>query len=349
MKTRTRQHTRVWFFFLITLIGLTACQTETKTTEPAIGTTEPVQVTEEITATVTPTPTKGLSGVILVASPDADPVSQSQIQAALTRLVSEEELETLNLESFAGEMITPAVKIVIGVGPGLNMVNLAASNPETAFVLVDDPDAIPSANLTVIGDPVVEIQHQYFLAGYLSALISEDYKAAVLIPANDENGNTMINSFMVGTEFFCGVCNPLHPPYNDFPYWQTLSLENALSGFEPVIDSLVIYGVEVLFIPEVLASSELLSYVGTLGLKVVSDGPPDMARNNWVGSVMVDKGEALVELWPHLISRSEGVQVPGVLSLSNMEAGLVSAGRLSLFEEMVADLSAGLISPISIP
>ena len=128
-----------------------------------------------------------------------------------------------------------------------------------------------------------------------------------------------------------------------------LSVENLTSGFEPVIDSLVNYGVEVFFIPDVLVSSELLSYVASFGLKVVSDGEPDMARNNWVGTVTVNKGEALIELWPQIISKSEGVKVPGGILLTDTDAGLVSEGRSRLFDEMAADLQAGLVSPVSVP
>ena len=350
MKSLSWQHTLVWFFCSITLIAITACQPEfTETPRPIAETTEPAPAIEEFSTTVAPTPTEALSSVILLTSPESDPGSASQIQAALNQMISEEEPVSLVQGHLSPEMITPAVKIVIGVGPNLNMVDLAKANPDVSFVVVDDPAALPSGNLSVIGDPVIERQHQFFMAGYLSALISEDYKAAALIPLNDEDSNAMIESFMVGAEFYCGVCNPLHPPYNDFPYWQMLSVENLTSGFEPVIDSLVNYGVEVFFIPDVLVSSELLSYVASFGLKVVSDGEPDMARNNWVGTVTVNKGEALIELWPQIISKSEGVKVPGGILLTDTDAGQVSEGRSRLFDEMAADLQAGLVSPVSVP
>ena len=116
-----------------------------------------------------------------------------------------------------------------------------------------------------------------------------------------------------------------------------------------MIDGLVNYGVEVLFISDVLASSELVSYVASLGVMVISDGDTDLARNNWVGTVTVDLGAALVDLWPSLISNPEGVQIPGVIILTNTDAGLVSEGRRRLFDEMAADLQVGLVSPITIP
>ncbi len=85
-----------------------------------------------------------------------------------------------------------------------------------------------------------------------------------------------------------------------------------------------------------------------LGMKVISDGDPDLARNNWVGTVTVDQGTALAGLWPSLISNAEGVQIPGAIILTNTDAGLVSEGRRRLFDEMAADLQAGLVSPINI-
>jgi len=351
MKKLLLQHTPVWFFCSIILLGFTtACEPEiNETFEPILTTTEPVQVEEEISTTVAPMATEDLSGVLLVASPESDPNSVSQIQSALSMLLVEGESVLLLQESLSPDMITLNVKVVIGVGPNLNLSDIAASKPDVSFVAVEDPTAIPASNLSVIGDPIFERQSQAFLAGYLSALISEDYKVAALIPEDIESMDVLIESYMIGAEFFCGVCNPLHPPYNDFPYWQTLSIEDSSSGFEPVIDSLVNYGVEVIFIPKVLTSSELLSYVASLGMKVISDGYPDLARNNWVGTVTLDLGAALVDLWPSLITNPEGVQIPGAIILTNTDAGLVSEGRRRLFDEMAADLQAGLVSPRTVP
>ena len=331
------------------MLCITACQPEIIETPKPITTTEPVPEINEVSTTIAPTPTEGLSGVLLVTSPESDPKSVSQIEAALNELVGDEEPVFIIQKSITPDMITSEVKVVIGMGPNLNLVDLAATMPETIFVSVQDPSAVPFVNLHVIGDPVIERQHQVFMAGYLSALISEDYKVAALVPMDTADSDVVIESFMIGAEFFCGVCNPLHPPYNDFPYWQTLSVENSNSGFEPIIDSLVNYGAEVLFIPDVLASSEILSYVASLGLKVIGDGEPDLARNNWVGTVTVDQGAALVELWPLLLSKSEGERVPGAIHLVNTDAGLVSEGRKRLFDEMTVDLQAGLVSPVSVP
>ena len=74
-----------------------------------------------------------------------------------------------------------------------------------------------------------------------------------------------------------------------------------------------------------------------------------MVRNNWVGTITIDPSSVLVDLWPELMIGPVNVQVPAPIALIDMEAGLVSEGRIRLVEEMLADLEAGLISPRTTP
>jgi hypothetical protein len=74
-----------------------------------------------------------------------------------------------------------------------------------------------------------------------------------------------------------------------------------------------------------------------------------MARNNWVGTVRPDRGAALLDVWDEILSESSGVKIPASITLVDTEAGWVSEGRLRLFENMSADLDAGMVSTEYVP
>lgn len=340
----------MWLSGLALFIVIVGCAPGTlvATEEPG----EPSVVTEtplEPEVTEAPVVTTASPTVILVSSVEADPAALLQTQAALETLTLEWDLTLVVQESLSAEMITPNVQIVVGVGPNLDLSGLAAGASDVFFVAVDHSNIPLANNLSVIGDAIVDPLRKAFMAGYLSALISTDYKVAALLPSDIENSDALVTAFVNGARFFCGICQPKYPPYNAFPQWETLATENASAGFQSVVDSLVAKGVEVLYVQDALASPEILTSLADLGVKVVGNTTPDMARSNWVGTIMTDPGPALVELWPDLLSGTGGMQIPTSITLADQEAGLVSDGRYRLFEEMVNDLEAGLISLGSTP
>lgn len=332
------------------MIGMIGCAPAvSEETQPPMETDVETQ-----TPTGTPilheaTPTETLSKVILVLGDGVDPFIATNTQETLEVLVSDESLTLDVVNTLSPEMVSANVKMVVGVGPNLDLNNLATNSPDKAFVAINNPNATPTKNLAVIGDPVVEQAQQAFMAGYLAALISSDYKVGALVPADMDGSDLILESFVNGARFFCGICQPKHPPYNAFPRWETLALENTNSGFQPPIDTLVSSGVEVLYLPEPLNSPDVLTYLDDQGVNVVGDSKPDIVRNNWVGTITINPGSVLVDLWPELMMGPVNVQIPAPIILIDTEAGLVSEGRFRLYEEMLADLEAGLISPQTTP
>lgn len=338
------------FLLLLAALSFSGCATQTEITPAQTEVVLEETLTPQADDTaVLPTPTQAADVVLFAADPKADPFMASQTRAALEGLIVDGEQMLVVATSITPEEVTEYVKVVVGVGPELDLASLAAAAPQTHFVAVDHPEVMPSANLSVIGDPLVDQQHQSFLAGYLAALVSSDYKVAALIPSDSQQSNLMLDAFLIGSRFFCGICKPLYPPYNSFPEWETLPVESAADGFQPVVDGLVAYGVEVLYLQGELHSTQILTYLGDAGIKVVSDRSPDVGRNNWVGTVTADPGPALTSLWPDLMAGAEGTRKPSSLVLIDTEAGLVSDGRMRVFDQMLADLQAGLVLPQSVP
>lgn len=330
---------------LVLIFALAACtpgvvETEEPVTEPEIETpaTEEPEIQEEPVATAGP-PT------VLFVSGDA--VDQSvffRLENLLESLTVDSELQMVVKEAITAEMITPEVQVVIGVGTNLDLNGLAMSFPGVNFLAIGDPSATVADNLSLIGDPANDIRQQAFMAGYLSALLSADYKIAGLISADHPDRDSLGESFISGGRYYCGICQPLYPPYNVFPQWHSIGSGSGEEGFRPVLNNLSNIGVDVVYVQWDLAEPELLGYLDELGIKAIGDRSPDILRNNWVGTVVMDPMSAFEELWPDLIDGSPGVHTSAAIRLVDIDAGLISEGRLRFFNQTAEELLAGMIS-----
>ena len=340
-----------WIVLLV-LVVLSICGCATQT---PVTTDQPEEVLEETPTTqiedktAVPTSTQAIPVILLIIDPEADPFLVEQTQSALEMLIADGEQTLVRDTGIPPEQDMNNVEIVVGVGPELGLASLAASAPQTYFVSIGDPVVEPSPNMSVIGDPLIDQRYQSFLAGYLAALVSSDYKVAGLVPSEGDLSSIMLDAFRIGTRFYCGICKPLYPPYNSFPQSESLPVENSSDGFQPVVDALAANSVEVLYLQGELQSQQILTYLADAGIMVVSDQSPDVIRNNWVGTVVVDPGPALVTLWPDLIEGAEGVRKASSIALIDTETGLLTEGRRHVFDQMLADLQAGLVLPQSVP
>lgn len=332
------------------VLGMVACAPstpviETPAADPEIEMVVPAATEPQITPpTPEPQPT-----VLLALGSDVDPFSRSQTQRLLESLTADSALDLVVQDTLAPEMITPEVELVIGMGGDLDLNSLASGAPSVFFVAIGDPGAIVADNLSVIGDPILEMRQKAFLAGYLSAVISRDNKIVAFINSISDASDLMVESYVAGARFYCGICQPVYPPYNPFPQWEILTPDAASDGFRPIVNNFFNIDVEVVYVQGELASPALLDYLEELGMNVVGDRAPDQQRSNWVGTIIMDPGPALESLWPDLLSGAPGVQVPSAIVLTDTESGLISTGRYRLIENMVANLQAGLVSVESTP
>jgi hypothetical protein len=118
----------------------------------------------------------------------------------------------------------------------------------------------------------------------------------------------------------------------------TATLQNTVG----TLDSL---GIEVVYVHAALVTPELLNLLADYGIEVVGGASPDMARNNWVGTVAVDSSPALIAIWGDLMAGNSGQQLPGSIVLLDLESGLLSEGRMIMFEEIKTDLENDLVLP----
>jgi hypothetical protein len=349
MMKNTNKHI-FWMIGLILLVGLAACAPGAPEVDPSIPEIEvdtivPAATEAQETAQVVEHSPKAL----LVQGAEVDTFVFEEIQILLGTLTSDSGFILDVLTATSPEMVTPDVQVVIGVGANLDLNGFAASAPGVSFVAISDPTAVVMDNLSVIGDPAEDARIKAFMAGFLSALTANDSKVAAIISSDHPASDLLVESFVVGARFYCGICQPLYPPYYPFPQWELVPADTTADGFRPLINTYREMEVEVLYVHGDLASPDLFLMIQELDIKVVSDRTPDVLRDNWVGTITVDPVPALAALWPDVVAGMPGVQVPVGMQLINRDTGLLSDGRYRLVEEMAADFQAGLISFERVP
>jgi len=341
----------IGLLFVVTAILsiLAACESATLTETDPPGsslTPSPIESLTEPPPVVTPTQTKAT--VILLTTPDADPFVVSQVKDSLEKLTDESGLELVIREDTSIEL-SNNVSAVVAVGESIDLYNFAASYPGVSFVAVNNANAVPSDNVSVIGDPVVDQQHRSFIAGYLAALISEDYKVAALAPAGMESTEETLESFVIGMRFFCGICQTKYPPYQTYPQWETFPVGSSAETFQLILDNFENMGVEVIFIHSDLISPQIMTLISDLNMKVVGDRRPDTIRNNYAGTIISDPTPALESIWRDILDGNNGFMKPASIVLVDRNPDIVSEGRYRLFSEMVEDLQSGLVYPEAVP
>jgi len=334
---------------IILVSGLAACDSSnpSETGIPEATLTPSPQVTETTTL-FTETPVQSEKTVILLTSPDAESLMVSRVQESLESLAAETGLIFAIQEGTSLEV--PAnTSVLVALGQDIDVNALAASYPEVSFVAVDNNNAAPSGNLSVIGDPVIDQRRRAFMAGYLAALISEDYKVAALVPSEANTTEAALESFVIGVRFFCGICQTKYPPFQTYPQWDVLPVDGPAETYQPVLDNFENQGIEILYMHGDLISPSIMTAIAERGILVVGDQRPEASGNNYVGTVFSDPVPVLKLIWMDIISGNSDQKIPASTVLVDRNPDHVSEGRFQLFIEMVEDLQAGLIYPEAVP
>lgn len=332
------------------LISLSGCAPERGTT--AANTVEPSATAEAAAATATvtsaPTATAAPQKIVLVAAPgSAESTAQFLTTAAAD---AGYQLETLP-ELAAG--VLPEMRVVVFAVPPANINELAAANPNTRFVVFSTVDLAPTSNLDVVR---LRPESQTFAAGFITTLLSTDWRSAGLLPADSALGGALQEAFVNGGRYYCGVCAPGWPLGLTYP--QVAALPTASGGAEWQSAAAGLFDaqkVDLYYAPQEVLQPELVQYLSGLeqfGKRVYVLGtqpPPDALAGQWAGTLTFDSAGALEQIWPAVMSGAAGQAVDAALLLESVNEDVAGEGRQRLIDEMLADLQAGWIYPFSVP
>ena len=342
------------FLLILCLLAaiLTACGTNTTSTSTGTETTPTSLISSPPAFTPTPesTPTSAPNTILLVAGDAADATQVAALKATLTSLVGADHLELLTKSSLTSADLGSSTRIVVALPPDPGLADLAKASPGIQFVAVGIENLQAAANLSLIGAQGFHPDQQAFLAGYLSALLTEDWRVGILTLAGNTNAGVEENAFTNGARYFCGLCRPAHPPFLDYPQVEEISSTSDQTGWQTQADNLIKNGVMAVYISPEAASPGLMAYLAGSQVNLIGNqSPPDAVRSQWIATILPDPGSALSQVWPDLLAGKGGAQVALPIKLTDVNTTLLDQARQRLVDATLAGLVDGYIEPNPIP
>lgn len=332
-----RNRLAIVFSNLLLILILAACGAG-KTTPTLL----PATVTATLPPTVTPTPVVPL--VMLVLPADMDQETYNLYQKTVYDLAGEAGMRFQVRNNLTAADLEPGLKVVIILPPDPGIVALAAAAPETQFLAVGLTGVTPGGNISVLGQ-ASQVDVVAFMAGYIAALVTDDYRTGIIIPRDDPNGLVAFNAYNNGHNFFCGTCPMQYGPFNDYPIYVQIPPDAKLSEYPAYSNYLIVEKkVYTIFVYPGLDVPELLEYLMTTGTLAIGTQSPERAMSNWICTLQPDVIAAIRSAWPGLVAGQGGQTVSSPLAITDVNPDLLTPGRLRLAEDTLRGLLAGEIA-----
>ncbi len=330
---------KIFGLILLIAILLTGCGGSAATEAPAIPIVEST-ATPLPEPTQTPTPEVPLA--ILVVPADMDQETSNTYQTLVYNLAQSAGMHFQVRNTLTIADLVPSLRVVIALPPDPGLVELAAAAPQAQFLSVNIPDMIAAGNLSVLAN-TERPDIAAFLSGYIGAMITTDYHTGLMIPKDDPVGQVMLAAFRKGQEYFCGLCQPWAGPFNDYPLFVEIPEDAPLGEYNAYADYLINHTVETMYVSPQLATPELLTYLSSNGILVVSDLSPYKKTGNWVATIQPDVVHAIESAWPQLIAGAGGQYITSPLILVDISPEHLPPGKEQDARDVLSQLQAGYI------
>jgi hypothetical protein len=298
--------------------------------------------------TAGPTPTQPAPLAILLIPADLNQEISQSYQVAVYDLAQQAGLRfqvrnTLSLEDLSYE---PNLKVVIALPPDPGFAALAAAAPQAQFLAVNIPNIQPGANVSVLGGEGIRTDHQAFMAGYISTLITEDfYQTGAILRKDTPESATIQTAFEAGRTFYCGICRPIDW-YNPFEYPAFIEIlpDAKESEYPAYADVLILQKkVSTVFVQAGLDTPELLEYLTTVGVLMIGTKTPHKPLSSWVVTLQPNYLQATISAWPALLEGRGGTSFPAPLTFTDINDEIFSPGKQRLAEQTMQELFEGYI------
>lgn len=295
----------------------------------------------------TPPPTATVESpgrVMLVSSPDDNSFLAASVRDVLTELSSSAGLELELISTIDDSAFGPDLKLVVTLLPDPGLANLVASAPQIQFLAIGLSEIEPTANLSLINLNNTRPDYLGFLAGYIAAVVTPEWRVGVLNLSDTPSGLAARDGFVNGAVFFCGLCRQTYPPFNNYPLFAELPFGSSALDWEQAAQKLVDLNVKTVFITPGVEAESLLSYLVNAKVNIIgTTPPPEVIRDQWVVTIQPNIKLVITEVWQELMTGKGGWNLPVSLELVHVNPTLFSTGRQLFVEELMLDMLAGYI------
>lgn len=233
------------------------------------------------------------------------------------------------------------VDLALLLGPLAEVDGLAAAHPETYFVVMGQPGVEPAVNLAVVGSQGMGEDLAAFMAGYLAALVTEDWRVGALLVSGSLPAEALALAFQNGAIYYCGLCRAAYPPFHAYP--QTVVLEGA----DPIsvqagLESLATMAVTTIFLNEAEATFDLAQAPGFMW--IVGDDSGDLQTSKVIAAVRPQRSEAIASALQAWENGEEGRFHAVGINIIVLDDQVLTQGRERLAREVLGELMAGAIA-----
>ncbi len=301
-----------------------------------------------------PTATPEIPLAILVLPADMDAEQSQRYQSTVYELAQAAGYRFQVRNVFTTADLEPALKIVIVLPPDPGIAALAAAAPQTQFLAVNLPDVAPTSNLSVIGQPNRPEIVGFFL-GYLSAMITSeyDYRIGMIALQGDPQAQIAFAAFRNGMVYYCGTCPKAYYYFDiygnalDYPQLVEIPADEDLKLYPAYGRILKQKKVAMAYAHSSVATPDLLTTLGVEGIISTGETPPEPLPLYWAASLKPDFPAAIRLAWPDLLAGRGGQSISPPLKLTDVDPTLLPPGKQALAEQVLADLLAGRIAPLT--
>ena len=295
----------------------------------------------------TPTPLAPV-GVLLTPA-DSDQQLAAELNTIIGGYIRDQGFRYQVLVNLTGEdFVRDEYRIVVALPPNPGIAELAQNFLDTKFLAVGFNDLEPGDNLSVLRSGGGDFGVQGFIAGYIAAMITTDWRVGALSVQENDDALAARDGFRVGVKYYCGLCNPKYAPTGInyiYPKYIDLPVDATDLQINANVDFLVDRAVNTFYIvPGVGNQNIYRSLVGYQKL-IIGSGTDyrEEYRDFWVISLKYDLLSTLNEVWPLFLSAERGFVESPPLLLTDINYDLLSEGKLMLVEKILQEVSSGFI------
>ena len=334
-----------YFSILIFILILSSCTTSLPEKQPVFTSTpdsvSTLPIETEVISTVTESPQT--KNIILLLKNENFTNEETDINNQLDQFAQSRASNYQIIHNFEENLISTA-ELVVVLDPEDNWINLSANFNNATFLFVSDKQLTLSDN----GYQIKLLPSEfYFLAGYASALVSNDWRVGGILPDTSYENTSTEQLFSNGVHYLCGLCLPVYTPLVRFPVTASLSSTANQDLIFSAISELSVNRPETVYVESEFLTSEVSTELTNDGLTIISNHRSGSEEGILPDLIIYQ--EISDELSNFLDSFGENQQkvMPADFAIE-FNNSFLSSGKLDNLQIVINDLRQGYIYPATI-
>lgn len=267
-------------------------------------------------------------------------------QTALSSQISAAGLRWQVRQRLNAEDLTTNLRLVIVLPPDPGIAELAAAAPQAQFLAVQVPGVQAGGNVTTIGTSGARPDQQGFLAGYIAAMLTPEWRVGVISVTDTVEGRSARTGFLNGAVFYCGLCNPNYAPFYNYPLFIEMPSTATSAEWQALGSYMIDHYVKTVYVYPGAGDQAMLSLLAQAGTQIISSGIPSQElRSVWVASLNTDVLALVQTLIPQLVEGKGGQALPLPVAITEVNPELLSPGKQALANKILQELLTGYIDP----